>query len=541
MKRERLHDAGLIAIVLAVGAVVMAQSWRGWLDPIVDTGRDLYIPEQLRHGARLYRDIAYYYPPLTPVLLAMATAVLGSSLDAYVAIGVAVSLLTGAALYVLGSVCGGRAAGFAAALLFVACSVAGRNTWGTNYFFPYAHAATFAMLFFVAFLAFLGAYLFAERKDWRLAAALACALAACWTKAEYVVFTTVVIAVVFLAHRIAVKWVVGYVAAGLASLVAVAAISRGTDWFSGNVAPSTMLRSPYLRTFYRNVAGLDQWPSLLARSAAAALVLLAFVWSAAGMPVPGRGEASPTPARRAMQAVLCLVTGAALLPGDSFFRAWTVVQLALVPFALRRPREPLLLLLTASLCTTSRVFFNIAPVWYGFVFIVPLYALAAHLLARFRWALVLFAAVAVLSIGQAHVAYGRKKTAVTTARGTFYDALPGRSAAIMELQKLHLPSLVVIPEGLALNYLLETPTPLRVHTFTPPEAADAESEERILAEFAAKRPEWIAVVPRRMSEFGAKEFGVDYDRRLATWIREHYAAAGAIRESGFSIVLLRRR
>jgi hypothetical protein len=541
VRRERLVDAGLIAIVVAVGAFVTAQSWHGWLDPIVDTGRDLYIPEQLRHGARLYRDIAYYYPPLTPLLLAIVTAVIGSSLDAYVAIGGSVALLTILALYALGRVCGGRAAGFGAALLFAACSVAGRNTWGTNYFFPYAHAATFAMLFFVGFLALLAAYLFVARRSWWLVAALACALAASWTKAEYAVFTTVVIAAAFLAHRIGLRWWIGYAVAALVSIAAVAAIFRGTGWFSGNVAPATMLRSPYLRTFYRNVAGLDQWPSLLARSAAAALILLVFTWSAAGMPSPGGGEVRWTPVRRSLQVVLCLVTGAALLPGDSFFRAWTVVQLALVPFALRRPREPLLLLLAASLSTTSRVFFNIAPVWYGFVFIVPLYALAAHLLARFRWALALIGAVAVLSIGQAHVAYARKTAAVTTARGTFYDALPGRAAAIADLQKLRVPSLVVIPEGLALNYLLAVPTPLRYYTFTPPEAADPESEARLLAEFDAKRPEWIAVVPRRMSEFGAEEFGVDYDRRLALWIRAHYAAAATIRRPGFSIVLLRRR
>jgi len=75
---------GLLVVVLAVVAVVaLAQSWNGWLDPIIDTGRDLYVSEQLAHGAKLYRDLRYQYPPLAPYLLA---AVAGP-LAAFTAVG----------------------------------------------------------------------------------------------------------------------------------------------------------------------------------------------------------------------------------------------------------------------------------------------------------------------------------------------------------------------------------------------------------------------------------------------------------------------
>jgi hypothetical protein len=43
-------DAVILTIVVAIAVVALAQSWNRWLDPIVDAGRDLYIPEQLRHG-----------------------------------------------------------------------------------------------------------------------------------------------------------------------------------------------------------------------------------------------------------------------------------------------------------------------------------------------------------------------------------------------------------------------------------------------------------------------------------------------------------
>ena len=40
-------SGGAAGIVLLVAIVALAQSWQRWLDPIIDTGRDLYIPEQL--------------------------------------------------------------------------------------------------------------------------------------------------------------------------------------------------------------------------------------------------------------------------------------------------------------------------------------------------------------------------------------------------------------------------------------------------------------------------------------------------------------
>ncbi len=544
-----------MATVVAVAAAAIAQSWCGWLDPIIDTGRDLYIPEQMRHGVTLYRDIAYYYPPLTPYLLALVTALTGSSIAAYIGIGMTIAALTIAALWFAARVTGGELAAFSAAILFAACSIAGRSTWGTNYFFPYSHAATLATLFFCAFLAFLCHYLFAERRVSSLAVAMAFALAASWTKAEYAVFTGVVIVIAFAAHRLRFAWLAGYVVVAIGSIGFVSILFRGypagRHWFFDNVAPSTLLRSPYLRAFYREVTGVAHWAPLTGRSVAGALALAAIVLLLAA------ADRAPKSSTRVLCFSAAAIAAALLLGDDRFFRAWTVLQLALVPFALRRPREPLLILLAASLCTTSRVFFNIVPVWYGFVFVVPLYVLLSYVL--FAWLpergvysrqtsramLVLVACIALQSLGSAHLTYGRKTHPIVTGRGTIFDAVAGRAEAIETLRReaprLGIRSLVVMPEGLALNYVLRIPTPIAYYTFTPPEAADPAAEARILAEFETKKPEWIAFVPRAVTEFGAKEFGVDYDQRLMSFIRSNYADVQFIQKPGFTIRLMRRR
>jgi hypothetical protein len=229
---------------------------------------------------------------------------------------------------------------------------------------------------------------------------------------------------------------------------------------------------------------------------------------------------------------------------DGFFRAWTVLQLALIPYAWKHPRDPLTLALVASLCTTSRVFFNIVPVWYGFVFVVPLYVVCAAALLRFappRFVVPLLSAVAVLSLAMAHRSYARKTIPVTTARGTFYDAVADRARAIEALQRIPMRSLAVIPEGLALNYLLRVPAAMRYHTFTPPESADPAMEERIIAEFEAKQPETVVILPRPLEEFGAKRFGVDYDQRLALYLRTRYGTRAVVGGPEYRMYVLRRR
>ena len=74
----------------------------------------------------------------------------------------------------------------------------------------------------------------------------------------------------------------------------------------------------------------------------------------------------------------------------------------------------------------------------------------------------------------------------------------------------------------------------------PAEAADPRAEERIVRELEAKRPPWIAIVPRDVSEFGYRGFGIDYDQRVAAYLRAHYRPAAQWVRPRFRLLLLRR-
>jgi hypothetical protein len=516
--------AGVLA--LAATAIALAQSWRRWLDPLIDTGRDLYIPEQIRAGALLYSDLLYFYPPLTPYLLAGVTALTGSSLAAYTAIGLATALLTIVALIVITRLLAGAYAAGLVVLLFVSFSLAGVSGWGSNYLFPYAHAATFGMLFFLGGATLLALRIWGGGGTVHLALAHLFLLAASWTKIEYFVFALVLVAFVAIVHRIHWGWIAGYAGVLALSLLGAAAWF-GPDELRANVMPPALLSGDSARLFYSNVSGLAEWQEKLVRSALGAALIGIFVFLL---------RLWPRRASLRLLIVLALVFVTLTLANDLFFRAWTLLQIVLVPFAIRRPREPLAFLLILSLCASSRIVLEILPAWYGFVLILPTLVLIAYVLvawlperkiysrrAALGW-LPLFALLSASALFSAHRLY-EEAHAAATLRGIYYDVSAERaasvSALIRHLQDRGARELVVFPEGLGINYLARVRTPLRHHTFTPVEIVGRESE--ILAELERTRPEYVAIVPRDVREFGYRGFGDDYGREIVDWIRAEYA------------------
>jgi hypothetical protein len=88
-------------------------------------------------------------------------------------------------------------------------------------------------------------------------------------------------------------------------------------------------------------------------------------------------------------------------------------------------------------------------------------------------------------------------------------------------------TLVVFPEGIAVNYHLRIPTTLAEMDFQPVALAYA-GPAHVLEELKARPPESIIFYDRDFSEFGVPYFGVDEanGRNLVLWINDHYWLAG---------------
>ncbi|HLN79858.1 MAG TPA: hypothetical protein VK392_01570, partial [Thermoanaerobaculia bacterium] len=77
----------------AVFLLLAAVSWNRWIEPYVDTGRELMVPWRVAHGDVLYRDVRFYYGPLAPWLAAAVDLAAGRSFAARIALAAAVALL----------------------------------------------------------------------------------------------------------------------------------------------------------------------------------------------------------------------------------------------------------------------------------------------------------------------------------------------------------------------------------------------------------------------------------------------------------------
>jgi hypothetical protein len=82
-------------------------------------------------------------------------------------------------------------------------------------------------------------------------------------------------------------------------------------------------------------------------------------------------------------------------------------------------------------------------------------------------------------------------------------------------------TLAVLPEGVMLNYLARRPTSVRHLNFMPIELLMF-GEDAMLEELAAHPPDFVALVHKDATEYGARFFGHDYGERLAAWVAERY-------------------
>jgi len=128
-------------------------------------------------------------------------------------------------------------------------------------------------------------------------------------------------------------------------------------------------------------------------------------------------------------------------------------------------------------------------------------------------------------------------------RGYAMSLAADRLRAIMRLDA----TLMVIPDGLMLNYWLRRANPTRHIYFVPWSLAFAGGEAAVLREIAQHPPDFIVVIDRAADEYGFAYFGADerYGAQIMRWIRANYRrvqllGAEPLTGQGFGIAILAR-
>lgn len=583
--------AWLDALVLALVFIGMAAwTWRKWPDPLVDFGRELYVPWQIAEGGKvLYRDIAHFNGPLSPYFNALLFRVFGPGMMVLAGANMALLAIMTAALYSLLRQSSSRLAATAACVFMLLVFAFGQMTILGNYNFvtPYAHEVTHGVVLTIVGLWFLRRAVIAARLRWVAAGGVALG-AVFLTKPEVFIAAVASMGVLVLfspspqTKLWKKKW-------GVLALSAILPLAIATALFAMAVPLSQSIRSvlggwnfvfdPALHSlpFYRAGMGMDVPGDSLRR-----MFICAGCYS--GLMLLALAVAVLTPVRhRSLSAVSTFVGGALVLAIVWRLIDWSEALrglpvgltgagvVAAVAWLQRsdgpsRSRWSLRLSLSVfAVAMLAKMILYTRPYHYGFALAMPGTLVFATVLVGWlpEWVgarggaagaaaalgLAVLLMTAAAYVNYLHRALDRRVYAVGEVRDMFYADERGElvQRVVGQLKKNVTPQegLVVLPEGVMLNYLARLPNPTPYLNFMPPELIMF-GEETILQSLQRASPRYLLLTHKETAEYGYEFFGRDYGQSIGYWIGQHYRPQALYgdpplrRGSEFGILVLER-
>jgi len=575
----------------ALGAALLRSAWGHQPDVLIDFGRELYLAWRLAEGEVLYRDLRHLSGPLSAYWNALAFDLLGVGLHALVWVNAALIALMAALVYGLLRRLAGPLSAFAGtAVLLVAFAFQqlGRVS-NYNYLTPYAHEVTHGLL--LSLLALRGLAARTRRRALRDTAVGLLLGAVALTKLEVFVALAGAVAV----HRVlelrAERSSLGSALAHLAPLLLAAAVAPAVataafaqamplrDALQALADPWRFALDPDVRAldFYRRGLGmLTPWLSLariLRWGAYWAVFVGGIGWLAWRVPLSRRAAGALAivaaglalvlldldPPSRWLSVTTPLPFAVAAWLGLASWRSWWATSAATGS----DDRSRIACAVFATLLT-AKIALRASIAHYGFALSMPIALIAVAAVCDLvpRWievrggrgallrgaALGAIAALCVALIQLREPAQQRQREPVGTgsdrfladSRGVYVNALLEQLSAIRADA-----TLLVLPEGVMVNYLARRRNPTPYLNFMPPELL-LFGEAEMLRAFERDPPDYVALVHKPTREYGPALFGVDYGRRLRAFVDRHYRVVSRFGDepltptASFGITLHRR-
>lgn len=572
---ERRLGAALTTLAFLMYPLLLWRGWGRWNDVLVDFGRELYVPWRLAEGDLLYREIAYFNGPLSPYWNAMWFSVAGPSLMTLTIVNAVITGLFAILLHrVISNVSGSIAAG-ATLLFFFPVFACGHFPGIANYNFmaPYSHEMTHGL-----FLALAALHMgLAGRLEGQTGRALFCGvlLGLCFlTKAEVFIASLGAVGWLFLLSYKTEKdgfWKragLVFAGGGVAPLIAFGLLAThltATEALHGVLGSWTGIfgSNAIQGMFYGTISGVDSLgPNLQGIAENFGWLLALFVPAALLDMVLGK--------RSAKTQWACGVLYAIGIGGVFFSNNWDPMQWMLSARSL--PLIALIAVIVAArlawrspspdgrrwvarsgfamfaLLMLLKVLFSVILPHYGFALAVCAAALMFSVLME--WlpgsatmakspSAVLRCAVLgwIVATGagfwsMTEVSFAEKNVLVGKGADAFWSTAnrgadirgEGVRQLLEKVEALTGPSqtVLVLPEGIMVNYLARRRTPTRHINFMPPEL-DLFGERNIVQDLRdAAPPAACALIHKNTIEYGVPFFGTDYGQSILNWVRRRY-------------------
>jgi hypothetical protein len=571
-----------VALLAGLAVFFLATSWRKWPDPLIDFGRELYLPWRLANGAVLYRDVDDFYGPLSQYFNAGLFALFGPGLMVLVTANLVIFAAILSLIYGLFRRAWGIGAALASSAVFISVFAFSQSVsiGNYNYATPYAHEATHGMLVGLLLVARLVAWVerptavrsFVVGGLWGLTAVL---------KPEIMLAAgLVMLAAIIMQRRRHQSWppgaILAWAAGAVLPTVAFALFfSTQVPWASALAlacrawwilaGPMRFASDPSQLAFM----GFDHpWVHLREHAGATGLAVAIVAAIAAGAWLVDRTKQR----RRRIFFLGAVVAGIATLSscwipweesGRSLF-GLTLIYLVICAAGLAARPEPgasavrpvvRLLIAVFAAALMSRMLLNGRIQQFGFVqaalaaLLVPAITIGEipGRLGLGRWGRAAAAAACLgLIVPGVVIMAGRSQRLlrwithpVGEGADRFYTFVPEKeptgdivaqtSSWLRQAAGGRAQTLLVLPDGVMINYLARLPSPVAPFIFFSAATA-GDREAAIVRELEHHPPDWVAIVSRDLREYGIQRYGERPDQggQIMAWVTAHYETAAEL-------------
>ena len=562
-------------ILILVGGYMLKLSWFKWPDFLVDYGRELYVPWQITQGKVLFADINHLYGPFSHYFNALLFQIFGTGLSTLAYFNIVLTLLLASFIYILLKTSFGNFVATIAGIYFLVIFAFSQYSGYANYNFicPYSHEVTYGIFLFFCALLLFKRYV-AEPKPIH-AALIGFVLGLIFlTKVEIFLagFVSILfgLAVVFWLlkpsqpqkHLFSLSFF--FLLPIIAFLIYFSFHMPVTDAFNAVMASYKNIFVDALTNniFYLHTSGLDD-PyynmTMMFRYLFAYLFFFGligftsyfFTRSVKRKPVYG---AIPI-----IMALLIVTLFIRFFPIDwlEIARPYPVLILLMLIYLinnLMKKRQDktyisrhltFTLLAIFSMLLLLKIILHVRFYNYGFALAMPaamvmiaffLYYIPNYVSRRGNKTIAmgfcgLFIFLTLFFYFNATKNwYDLKNYPIADGRDRFFtfneDILsfgPVMNDTLNYLRQFSSENdtLIVMPEGVMINYLSRRRNPCRYFEFTP-NFVEAVGEEKMIHEISLNRPTLIILAKKNTREHGAEFFGEDYALNISSWVAQHY-------------------
>jgi hypothetical protein len=587
-------------LLIAFGVLMANISWLKWPDLVIDFGEQAYIAWQLSEESVLYKDIIYFYGPLSSYIHALLFKVFGPQLMVLIIFNLSLVAALTVVIYRLFLLVGSRLSATIAGLTFLVVFAFSQYLWMGNHNFicSYVYDVTHGI-----FLSFLAAWQFAaftqtRQKSKLILLGLLSGLVLL-TKIEVSLsWTTAVLVGLFLLFK---TWNCSfhqcrdYMALFCLGLffpfmMFTVYFAYHMGWSQGLQAmlgPWTYVFSTSIGSlaFYKGVIGTDALGENLIIMLSYLIMWLLFLSALAALNHVVRKSFKPSTLYIVLALILLLVTRNSyhlFIPWLELLRHLPFIMLGAAVFLyfrlwkrskdLENPVPNLVLAVLTIFATVLllKIFFKTHVYHYGTVLAMPATLIFFKFLTDdlsnkiknifgkhtlFKGALVAGISLFIFVHLTISMGYYSKKVFPVASGGdtiiSYHPEVAPRALFfqitldILNQEMKEGETLAALPTGTLLNYLTRKENPINSISYNPG-TWKLLGEQRILTDLQTTPPTYVAIVYHDFLEFGTRFFGKDYGNAIYQWILRDYDSfkligKDPVKGEGFGIHLYKLR